>query len=472
MSLLVERRYHATVSRRHGRGGAHSLEAGWPGLQEPAELPNQSPSRGSLRQGGEGAECGCRAKVSIGDAAAKWASTIGTVVCSTGCARADAPAQLRRAIAPVYYPAVPELAPKVTEYPWRSLEPVSRSVLRSWGELRRQLLTWPSGDQLQRSCSELVGSDLRISVRGLTTGEPAPPRPCALEFTLDASIRVRLELEPALVSAAVGRTLGQAPGLDNLSEEIDPALLGAIAAIVAEASRRSGIPTARCDRAPVPSGVALRLDATIVLDDCAYSAQLWVWPPHPARNRISAEPSLDGWRDVHVALPLVVGAALATPAELDSLGVGDAWLLGQGCWLGSGRALLIAPDGEQGVWVDLAREGRAVLLSEVGRLSVDPDPDGTGGAADMAKSDDKLTSTLTSAVLDAPVVVRVEIGAVSLTVREWTALNPGDVLELGRRVGDPVVLRIAGREVARGDLVDVEGETGVRIRELSQQAGK
>jgi len=390
-------------------------------------------------------------------------------------ASTDVPAELRCALAPVYYPAVPARVPTVTEYPWSSLEPVSRSALRSRSELCRQLSAWPSLDQLQSSLGELVASDVRISPRALMTGQPARTGRCALEFTLDARVEVRLELEPAMVSAAVGRTLGQPRGLDNLSQDIDPSLLGAMAAIVAEASRRSGIPATRRVTALDPIGVALGLDATIVLDDRAYLARLWAWPLRAAQNGISAEPSLDRWHDVQVALPLVVGAALASPAELQSLGAGDAWLPGQGFWLdhqGAGRALLMAPDGEQGVWVDLAPEGRAVLLSEVGRLSVDPDPDSTGGAADMSKSDDKLTSTLTSAVLDAPVVVRVEIGAVSLTVREWGALNPGDVLQLGRRIGEPVVLRIAGREVARGDLVNVEGELGVRIRELSQQAGK
>jgi flagellar motor switch/type III secretory pathway protein FliN len=375
----------------------------------------------------------------------------------------------------VYYPAVPVLVPSVTAYPWGSLEPVSRTVLRSWGELRRQLTAWPSLDQLQRCFGELTGSDVRISIRALKTGDPDQTGPRALELTLDAAVPVRLELDPALVSAAVGRTLGQAPGVDNLSERVDPSLLGAMAALVSEALRRCGIPTARRARAPDPTGVALEMDATIVLGDSAYSARLWTWSAHPVQNRISAEPSLDGSGDVMVQLPLVVGAAWASPGELESLGAGDAWLPGQGFWLdhqGAGRALLIAPDGEQGVWVDLTPEGRAVLLNQVGRLSVDPDPDCTGGAADMSKSDDKLTSTLTSAVLDAPVAVRVEIGAISLTVREWAALNPGDVLQLGRRIGDPVVLRIAGREVARGDLVNVEGEVGVRIRELSQQAEK
>jgi flagellar motor switch/type III secretory pathway protein FliN len=71
-------------------------------------------------------------------------------------------------------------------------------------------------------------------------------------------------------------------------------------------------------------------------------------------------------------------------------------------------------------------------------------------------------------VLDAPLVVRVEVGAVTLSAAEWAALGPGDVVALGRRVQEPVVLRIAGAEVARGELVDIEGELGVRIRERAR----
>jgi flagellar motor switch/type III secretory pathway protein FliN len=36
---------------------------------------------------------------------------------------------------------------------------------------------------------------------------------------------------------------------------------------------------------------------------------------------------------------------------------------------------------------------------------------------------------------------------------------------LGRRIGDPVVLRVGGVAVARGDLVEIDGEVGVRIVE-------
>jgi flagellar motor switch/type III secretory pathway protein FliN len=57
------------------------------------------------------------------------------------------------------------------------------------------------------------------------------------------------------------------------------------------------------------------------------------------------------------------------------------------------------------------------------------------------------------------------MGAVTMPAREWAGLAPGDVIALGKRVSEPVVLRVAGLEVARGELVDIEGELGVRIRE-------
>jgi flagellar motor switch/type III secretory pathway protein FliN len=63
------------------------------------------------------------------------------------------------------------------------------------------------------------------------------------------------------------------------------------------------------------------------------------------------------------------------------------------------------------------------------------------------------------------VLVRVEIGSVTLPAREWAAIGVGDVVALDRRVGDAVHLRVARRIIARGELVDVDGAIGVRVLE-------
>ena len=70
---------------------------------------------------------------------------------------------------------------------------------------------------------------------------------------------------------------------------------------------------------------------------------------------------------------------------------------------------------------------------------------------------------LAQSIGETPVVVRVEVGSAQMSAREWAALGAGDVVALGKRIGDHVVLRVGGVEVARGELVDVEGEIGVRI---------
>ncbi len=69
------------------------------------------------------------------------------------------------------------------------------------------------------------------------------------------------------------------------------------------------------------------------------------------------------------------------------------------------------------------------------------------------------------ALADAPVVVRVEIGAAEMPAREWASLGKGDVISLRKRLGEAVTLRVSGVEVARGELVQIDGEVGVRILE-------
>lgn len=64
---------------------------------------------------------------------------------------------------------------------------------------------------------------------------------------------------------------------------------------------------------------------------------------------------------------------------------------------------------------------------------------------------------------DMPVTLSVELGRVNLTLSRLADLKPGDVLELGRHSREPVELTSGGRLVARGELVQIDTELGVRI---------
>jgi flagellar motor switch protein FliN len=68
-----------------------------------------------------------------------------------------------------------------------------------------------------------------------------------------------------------------------------------------------------------------------------------------------------------------------------------------------------------------------------------------------------------SAPLDVPVTLVVELGRVNLPLGRLADLKPGDMLELGRHSREPVELTSGGRLVARGELVLIDTELGVRV---------
>ncbi len=63
--------------------------------------------------------------------------------------------------------------------------------------------------------------------------------------------------------------------------------------------------------------------------------------------------------------------------------------------------------------------------------------------------------------------VRAVLGRSRIPISELLNLTKGSVIELDRRVGEPVDLMINDRMVARGDLVRVQGDMlGVALREI------
>lgn len=66
-----------------------------------------------------------------------------------------------------------------------------------------------------------------------------------------------------------------------------------------------------------------------------------------------------------------------------------------------------------------------------------------------------------------PVELAVEIGRTRMTIGEALALAPGSVVTVGRLAGDPVELLVNGRVIARGEVVAIEEELGLRITEIA-----
>ena len=59
-------------------------------------------------------------------------------------------------------------------------------------------------------------------------------------------------------------------------------------------------------------------------------------------------------------------------------------------------------------------------------------------------------------------------GSRELAIRELLATGPGDVLELDRTITDPVDLVVGDKIVARGEVVLVNGNFGLRVTEVAE----
>jgi flagellar motor switch protein FliN len=72
-----------------------------------------------------------------------------------------------------------------------------------------------------------------------------------------------------------------------------------------------------------------------------------------------------------------------------------------------------------------------------------------------------------SLVLDVPVELAVEIGRTTMTIGQTLGLAPGSVIVLDRMAGEPVDLLVNGHRIARGEVVAIDEEFGLRITEVT-----
>src|SRR5436190_64500 len=69
-------------------------------------------------------------------------------------------------------------------------------------------------------------------------------------------------------------------------------------------------------------------------------------------------------------------------------------------------------------------------------------------------------------VYDIPVQISVVLGKTSMQVNQLLKLGRGAVIELDRKVGEPIDIYVNNRLVARGEVVVVEDRIGVTMTEI------
>ena len=368
--------------------------------------------------------------------------------------------------------------PQIRPFPWASLD----SLTRAQASVLRATRRWGAGylrlDELESVLGSLLRTEVRVRMRRVENLAGARTFGAGYGVLIasdDAQAEVLLQVEAALATTVVARAIDRPPATFHKVTSESAAIAGAFAAVIGTAVRRTHA-TAVLRAADAGSAAELQANLpilaqdwrvialTVTVGDDAYSARLVVSP----RVLLTA-PELPWTRETLSALgatllslPVVVAAFEAIALDLASLEPGDAllppqWPLARASseigW--AGTLLLAAPSGGIGITCVLSNDGRLVLGGDPQALFV--------REAEMVELDE--SSALVTAVGDVPILVRVEIGEARMAARDWAALQRGDVVALGRRVGERVVLRVGGVPVASGELVEIEGEVGVRIVE-------
>ena len=107
-----------------------------------------------------------------------------------------------------------------------------------------------------------------------------------------------------------------------------------------------------------------------------------------------------------------------------------------------------APDANLEQAVDEATESVSVQTGQLEELAP--------GAADGE-------SVELSKLMDVPVQVTVEVGGTNINLGELVGLAPGSLLELDREAHEPADILVNGKIVARGAIVTIDQNYGVRI---------
>lgn len=176
-----------------------------------------------------------------------------------------------------------------------------------------------------------------------------------------------------------------------------------------------------------------------------------------------------------------------TPDDLHALGVGDIVLLENHELSGSpeelaGHAMVRLGRGKNGglrtqlLWRNGSADLQIVSIvseEEPQSMSDEQDPDAApegeveeGGEAPLDNADNLQETE--GLLRDVPAPVSIELGRLKLSTSQVVRLRAGQILRLGRSANDPVDLVVNNRIFARGELIEVDGELGVRLIQLAK----
>jgi flagellar motor switch protein FliN len=127
--------------------------------------------------------------------------------------------------------------------------------------------------------------------------------------------------------------------------------------------------------------------------------------------------------------------------------------------------LAVSPNPPVFLTLQVSRELVDVLQSIGGETAAVSS--GAGGVRASSPGNESPRDTNIDLLMDVELEVSLRFGERTLLLKEVLELGPGSLIELDQEVQDPVELLVGKKVVARGDVVIVDGNYGLRVTEIA-----
>jgi type III secretion system YscQ/HrcQ family protein len=292
-----------------------------------------------------------------------------------------------------------------------------------------------------------------VAITGVGASSDGRASPDPVFVLSQGASRGRLSVEGVFASRLVDAVLGGRDAV-RVARALGPAERGVLAGLLGGLFSSVGWSVGLGPAAALDLEMAaLVLDVQTPLGPGRIEAQ---WPAVRVGSNAALATRL---ARLPIAAPVVIGETRLRASEIAGASPGDAVVFDgvRAAPFTDGASwparLAVGAGGEQ-YWPLGVDAGGEVTIA--GKLEARREEELMSGPGNTMDAD------LTAALAAAPVEVVAELGRLTLRGEELAGLAPGVVLTLGASRGG-ITLRVGGERWAEGEIVDVEGELGVRI---------
>ena len=86
--------------------------------------------------------------------------------------------------------------------------------------------------------------------------------------------------------------------------------------------------------------------------------------------------------------------------------------------------------------------------------------------SDKVENKNNIPSGNIGLLMDVTITVTVELGRARLSIKEILSLGEGSIIELQKLAGEPVDLLVNGKLIAKGEVVVIDENFGVRVTDI------